>query len=413
MSRASSFRGWRIVGGLAVAQGCGIGLLNAYGLVVEPLAAEFGASVAVIGAGMSIFVLSMVVASAFLGPLLDRGFIRPTMIAGVLTMAGGITWLARADSLPELGAALAITSCGIAAYGPLPANVVLVNWFDRHRGTAIAIAAAGPPLVGFFVPGATAWLIEIDGWRLALTAIGWTLAAMALPMVAFVVVARPSDVGETVDGKPEPPPSLTEAPRDEPDSIASLLRAPDFWLIALGFGLYLGVPVGTGLFIVPLLLELEFSPWTAAFAATIAATANLVGTLGAGALADRLAPKTVLLWVLAIFIASLLTIGLAPSPYVVFAAIFPLTFCFGGGQPVLPLMVGRRFGTEIVGRALGITGPVGLPFLVAAAPLAGMLRDGSGTYRSVFLGGAAAVGIAAALLALVNVDRAATDTVSS
>jgi len=413
VSATSPFRGWRIVGALAIAQGCGIGLLNSYGLVVEPLAAEFDASVAVIGAGMSIFVLSMAVASALLGPLLDRGIIRPTMMAGVITMAAGITWLARADSLSELGIALAITSCGIAAYGPLPANVVLVNWFDRHRGTAIAIAAAGPPLVGFFVPGATAWLIEIDGWRLALSVIGWALAAVALPMIAFVVVARPSDVGETVDGRPQEPPPPTEAPDDEPDSIAGLLRARDFWLIALGFGLYLAVPVGAGLFIVPLLLELEFSPWTAAFAATVAATANLVGTLGAGALADRFAPKTVLLWVLALFLAALLTIGLSPSPYVVFAAVFPLTFCFGGGQPVLPLIVGRRFGTEIVGRALGITGPVGLPFLVAAAPLAGMLRDASGTYRSVFLGGAAAVGVAAALLALVNVDRPATDAVSS
>ncbi len=403
MSDSAPFRGWRIVGALAISQGCGLGLLNAYGLVVEPLATEFEASVAVIGAGMSIFVLSMAVTSALLGPLLDRGFVRPAMLGGVVTMVAGVTWLSHATSLSQLGIGLAIASVGIAAYGPLPANVVLMNWFYRRRGTAIAIAAAGPPIIGFLVPGATAWLIHIHGWRTALATLSWTLGAVALPVIAFLVVARPADVGETVDGaKAQPAETAADATGAEA-SIAGLLRSRDFWFIALGFGLYFAVPVGTGLFIVPLLLELGFSPWVAALGATTAAIANLAGTLGSGALADRLAPRPVLFGLLGVFIVALLVIAFAPSPFVVFAATLPLTFCFGGGQPILPLLVGGRFGTEIVGRALGVTGPVGLLFLVAAAPLAGLLRDATGTYRSVFLGGAVVIAAATALLAAARV----------
>jgi len=399
------FRGWRIVGALALAQGCGLGLLNAYGLVVEPLAAEFGASVAVIGAGMSIFVLSLAVTSAFLGPLLDRGLVRPTMLAGVVAMLVGMTWLAHAPTLGQLGLGLAVASVGVAAYGPLPANVVLVNWFDARRGTALAIAAAGPAVVGFFVPGATTWLIELGGWRTALQTLSLGLGALALPVIAWVVVARPGDVGQTVDGRAPGAAPQGQASATDAESAGDLLRARDFWLLALGFGLYFAVPVGMGLFIVPLLLELGFSPWMAATGATLAAASNLLGTIAAGALADRFRPKRVLIGFLSVFIAALVVMGTAGSAVVVFAAVVPLAASFGGGQPLMPLLVGGRFGPAIVGRALGIMGPIGLPFLIASAPLAGLLRDASGTYRSVFLGGAAAVAVAATLLQIVPARR--------
>ena len=378
-------------------------MVHMFGLLVEPIAAEFDASVTAIGAGMSIFVLSMAIATAFVGPFLDRGIVRPTMLAGIVAMVAGMTWAARGNSLSALALGLAVGSAGIAAYGPVPANVVLMNWFERRRGTAIAIAAAGPPLIGFVIPITTVWLIEQDGWRTALTVIAWGLGAIAFPVVATFIVARPGDVGQTIDGESAPP--CPSAPADDPQSLGGLLRERDFWQLALGFGLFFAVPVGTGMFLVPLLLELGFSPWVAALGATASAGANLTGTLSAGAIADRFATRPVLLGVLATFVSALLVIALAPEALVVFAALLPLTFCIGAGQPLLPLIVGRRFGVEIVGRALGITGPVGLPFLLAAAPLGGLLRDLSGSYRTIFLGGAAVMLLSSLLLGTMRTER--------
>lgn len=378
-------------------------MVHMFGLLVEPIAAEFDASVTAIGAGMSIFVLSMAIATAFVGPFLDRGIVRPTMLAGIVAMVAGMTWAARGKSLSALALGLAVGSAGIAAYGPVPANVVLMNWFERRRGTAIAIAAAGPPLIGFVIPITTVWLIEQDGWRTALTVIAWGLGAIAFPVVATFIVARPGDVGQTIDGESAPP--CPSAPADDPQSLGGLLRERDFWQLALGFGLFFAVPVGTGMFLVPLLLELGFSPWVAALGATASAGANLTGTLSAGAIADRFATRPVLLGVLATFVSALLVIALAPEALVVFAALLPLTFCIGAGQPLLPLIVGRRFGVEIVGRALGITGPVGLPFLLAAAPLGGLLRDLSGSYRTIFLGGAAVMLLSSLLLGTMRTER--------
>lgn len=405
---SSGWRGWHIVAALTVAQACSLGMVHMFGLLVEPVAAEFDASVAAIGAGMSIFVFSMALGSAFLGPLFDRGIVRPTMLAGVVAMVAGMTWAAHGSSLATLAVGLAVGSAGIAAYGPVPCSVVLMNWFERRRGTAIAIAAAGPPLIGFVVPISTVWLIEIDGWRTALTVVAWVLGAIALPVIATFVVAHPEDVGQTVDGVPESATGTTEP--DGPDSLGDLLRERDFWQLAVGFGLFFAVPVGTGMFMVPLLLELEFSPWVAAMAATATASANLLGTIGAGAIADRFRTRPVLLGVLVTFVAALLVIGLASAASVVFAALLPLTFCFGAGQPLLPLIVGRRFGVEVVGRALGITGPIGLPFMLAAAPLGGLLRDVSGSYRTIFLGGAAVMLFASLLLATMRMERPPSST---
>ena len=77
-------------------------MVHMFGLLVEPIAAEFDASVTAIGAGMSIFVLSMAIATAFVGPFLDRGIVRPTMLAGIVAMVAGMTWAARGNSLSAL-----------------------------------------------------------------------------------------------------------------------------------------------------------------------------------------------------------------------------------------------------------------------------------------------------------------------
>jgi len=90
------FSGWRVVLRAVLANGLGTGLLGFYGLGVAPLIDEFGATQNPLG----------------------------------------------------LGLFLALTSVGMSMYGFLPVKVLIVNWFVRNRGTALAFAYATPSQTG-------------------------------------------------------------------------------------------------------------------------------------------------------------------------------------------------------------------------------------------------------------------------
>ena len=394
-----AFSGWRVLAALTLANACGIGLLGAYGLFVEPIAAAFDASMASIGAGMAIFILTLTIVGPAAGPVADKGPVRWLMAAGVAVMLGGMLLLARGQSLAGLALGMAVASAGTAMYGPVPMNAVITHWFEERRGLALAIAALGPPVAGFVLPPLVAWGLTTWGWRGTLEAIGIVAFVLALPPILLWVVGDPSEVGQHPDGRAAPrvPSPATEEGPDGP-TFATIVRERDFWLMALGFGFVFAAPVGTGLYIAPFMSEQGIELGRASFVLASMALFGGVGALLAGALADRFDPRHVLFTLLGAYVASLVAISLWPRFPVIAAASVGLGLGMGGAGPLPPLFIGRRFGADLVGRVMGWQAPIGLPLLLAAAPLAGLLRDSTGSYSAVFLGAAAGILVACGFL---------------
>jgi len=197
---AAPFSGWRIVFLGIVGNAVGTGLIGAYGFMVSPVIEEFGATPAQLGLGMSITIFSMAAFAPVLGPLFDRGRMRVTMLAGVAIMFSGMLLLSRGSALWHLALGLSIAAAGMAMYGFLPVQVMIINWYIRRRGTALSIAAAGTSLAGFAVPVVTAWLIDVASWRGALV---W-LAVGAAGLAAPTVVAPPGTPTVAADGGGQP-----------------------------------------------------------------------------------------------------------------------------------------------------------------------------------------------------------------
>ncbi|MCH2173939.1 MFS transporter [Myxococcota bacterium] len=403
--QATTFHGWRVVLLGLLANAFGTGLIGAYSFMVSPLIEEFGATPGQLGLGMSIVIFSMAVLGPILGPLFDRGLLRITMLLGVALMLSGLLLLSRGSELWQLAICLVIASMGMSMYGFLPTQVMIVNWFIRKRGTALAIAAAGTSLAGFVIPPTTAWLIETSGWRDAIVWLAVGAAVIAAPVISTFAVRRPEDVGQHPDGDP------SSTALSENESLASatplrtLMQEPNFWLIGVGIALALCVPVASGVFIVRHLEEIGIPRTQAALILPVMAVCSLLGKLCVGFLADRSDRRLLAVATLVSHVVGLCILATGSSLETMFAAAIPLGLGGGGFMPIPGILQGACFGRLVIGRVSGFHSFIGLPFLLVAAPLVGVAASATGSFMMPFLVMGAIQLAAAGLLSFIRIPK--------
>lgn len=121
-----------------------------------------------------------------MGWLADRIGIRRTVLLGAVMMAAGLA-LSSLGSVWALlvGHGLFIGLLGNGAiYAPL--IVYVSRWFDRRRGTAIALISSGQYIAGMLWPSLIGYGIARYGWQTAMLAYGGVVLALILPMLALL-----------------------------------------------------------------------------------------------------------------------------------------------------------------------------------------------------------------------------------
>jgi sugar phosphate permease len=409
VASAARFAGWRIVAFAAISQGLALPLLGAYGLAATPLIEEFGASTTQLGLGMSLAIFATALASPPLGVALDRGPLRTIMLGGVALMLLSVAALSRGTALWQLAVCLSFATVGMSMYGMLPVQVILVNWFVLRRGTALSFAYVGTSLAAFVVPPGTAWLIDALGWRSALLALAAAAAALAVPAIVQLV-KRPEEVGQTPDGIVQSgahaaPQAARSAARSQAQpSEVGLARDRNFWLIAVGLGLALSVSIAT-LFLVRHLETLGIPRTQAALVPSLMAVFGIVGKLGAGWLIDRIDARVAVAGALAVHALGWAIVASQSSFAALLLAAAPLGLGGGGFLPLPAVLQGRCFGRDAIGRVGGLHALIGLPFLLAAAPLVGWAGGRSGGFAAPFYGLTGVLLLAAGVLACLRIPE--------
>jgi sugar phosphate permease len=383
---ARPFLGWRAVGAAFMAQLLSGGLtFSAFSVFVVPLSQAFETPQGQLGIALSIAFLVMGGLGPFIGRWLDRGLARRLMVSGTTIAGLGLMLLARAESLAQM----AVVYCGIVAvgaalFGPTTSAALAANWFVRRRGLALGITVAGATVAGMVAPPAAAYLIDEVGWRGALMAFGGAALVIGLPVFAMVV-GRPEDVGQAPDGDP-PGHELGEAELASTDvGTSELVRDPNLWLLAVGFGLVFTSPIVMMLVLVPFGLDLGFSALEAAWFFTAMGPVSLLGKVVFGATADRI-PTRLAIWMVVVgnvFVWALLHTNPDYPRFLAIGAFYGLAI--GATGPLHGVVVGRCFGRAAFGRAMGIGGLAGLPLIAGAPTLSGYLYDTSGSYHLGFV----------------------------
>ncbi|HAQ18310.1 MAG TPA: MFS transporter [Prolixibacteraceae bacterium] len=333
---------------------------------------EYGWSRAVVTSGNAVGKLLVApLFGFFAGWLIDRYGPRSLMMTGAFFTGTALIGLSFADSLPMFYLFYVFNALGYVFGGPLPCQVLISRWFDKNRGKAMGIAYLGIGTGGALVPLISAGLEKNLGWHLALTGLGVLVILIAFPMAFFI---KDSKKEQKIKTKAEP-----MVP------IKTILRNPNFYLLALGSMCSIGAVGGIMQHIKLYLRDLDFSQSEAAQVMSFVLFASLAGRVIMGFLADLINRKYVMILIYLIVACSipLLLLPDFQGRIYIFAVIFGIGL--GGDYMIIPLMAGDLFGVRALGRTMGII-LVADGIAEATFPmLVGGLYDASKSYTYGFL----------------------------
>ncbi len=318
------------------------------------------------------------------GWVVDRFGPRRLMMVGVLMAGGALVGLGSISSLGLFYFFYLFNALGYVCGGPLPNQVLLTEWFDRSRGKAMGFAYLGIGIGGAMVPWISHTLAQHFGWQNSLRILGVLIVVVSLPLVLMLK---------------ELPAKTTVGTAASPSPLAAFKRS-SFFLLTLGSMCSIAAVSGTQqnlkLF---LSLDRHFTQRNAASVLSLVLAFSIAGRLLIGWLADRFSKKYVMLLTYLLVAAGipLMFLGTTQLTLYVSGAIFGLGL--GGDYMIIPLMTAEIFGTEVLGRLLGVILTAGGIAEAAAPWLIGRLRDATGSYREscIVLVGIALLGSVAVL----------------
>src|SRR6266853_340333 len=194
--RAASIEGR----GSWIAAGVTLALLSvSYGsplLVVvglKPITEDLGTARQVVALAGALTWLGTGAGGILMGWVAERTSIRFTVIFGTVMIALGLTISASGNIWAILiGHTLFVGLLGNGALYP-PLLVYVSRWFDRRRGTALALISSGQYIAGMAWPILFERAMTDYGWRA--TMIGWAVVMLvAIPPIAFLFLHRPPEV---------------------------------------------------------------------------------------------------------------------------------------------------------------------------------------------------------------------------
>ena len=395
------FRGWRIVGVLAVTETVSWGVLYySFAVFLGPMRRDLGLSTAVVSGAFSVAVVVMGLAALPVGRWLDRRGARGLMTGGSLLAVGAVAAWSQVRTPAQLYAAFVLLGLAGAMVLYEPAFAVVVRWFDRHRGRALLVVTL---VAGFastiFVPTAAA-LEHALGWRDALLVLAGILAVTTVVPHALVLRHDPADLRLAPDAS-------RAVPGSHPPGRA-VWRERRFRWLTLAFALHSLAVVVVAVHLFPFLREQGHGVGFAAAATGALGALSVTGRLVVTGLFARIPTAQVTAGVFAVQGAAAVVLLLDPgssTAAVVFVVLFGLGF--GVGTIARPALVVAEYGvaryatlSALMGLALTAAKVVG-PFAAGAARTAG------GDYAVVLLGLVVVSLLASgALVAAHRVDRA-------
>jgi MFS family permease len=320
-----------------------------------------------------------------LGRMADRAGLRVAwvVVAAGLALACGLAGIAAGAVRAFLALAL-LRTFGQGSF-PLVATLLAARWFGGRRGQAIALATFGITAASTVMPPLAVLGIVRLGWRETFFVLGAAVVVFVLPLA--LLVREPHRL--RADGQEEP--SYDEA---FPPALRRMRRLPRLELPTRRSArllLVLSAPplVMTAILFHAVLLMSERGLGLEAAGAALAATGigSTVGTLGSGAIADRLTTRLLLSSMTGLLALSAFAL-LLPGRVTAFAA-FTLLGLAGGvfgvasgivwartyGLAQLGRLQGTSFAVQIGGSALGPL-PLALSVGLTGSPVPGLVGVG-------------------------------------
>jgi MFS family permease len=360
-------------------------LYYAFTIFLKPMQAALGWSTTELTGAFSLALLCSAGAALPVGRWLDRHGARLLMTVGSCIAPLLLLAWAQVENLALFY--LIWIGIGMAMATVLydPAFALVATWFRRQRARALTVLTF---VAGFasviFVPLAQ-WLVQIQGWRMALVTLALLLAIVTIPLHALVLRRRPADLGLAPDGVVASH-ATPLAPMGPEQSVLTrvALHGTTFWRITAAFALSTLTAGAITVHLVPYLIDRGYGPGIAASAVGLIGIMALPGRLIFTLLGERLPRRLVSALLFLLQAVALPVLLLVPNTFGVFCFIALFGAGFGAITPARAALIADYYGSEHYASissvsALFVTGAR------AIAPVgAGMIYDLLGTYPRVF-----------------------------
>ena len=386
----NTFFGWRMVAIAIAIDFFAVGFaFQSYPVIQLQLEKELNLSRFVTTLTIPIFMMCSAIFFPIVGKLLDQysvkkiivwgGFIYSISLMSLYLTFNYFTFILIYGLPIALGATL---------MGNLATSKLVSSWFERQAGRALGIAAVGVSFAGFIFPNLTQYFLMdvlFLEWREVYLVFGIFLLLIITPLIFFLVIDKPDDVGQEVDG------GMKEIGM-EPDEnigveweIKDLLKNSNFWILTIVFALQFSSMMA-------ILAHLTFYAsergWAdqAAFIFGMYAIPAMLSKVVFGWLVEKkLDPRMAVSISLAFQAMGLLLITTTQSPTQLALVIALFGFGGGAGLPMSNILFRNTFTPKSFGTSRGLSQPFIFIMQAVGTPGVALIFQYYGNYNNAFL----------------------------
>lgn len=294
--------------------------------------------------------------SPFIGALIDRAGVRTLILFGNLLLAALYLAYSQIHSITHVYLIHVGFAAVVVASGMNVAVILVSQWFEVRRGTALGIALAGSSLGGMLVPKLITGLLPHMDWRE--TFMWMSAIPLLLFFLCLLLVRSPAQAGRSPLRAAQPsvgPGTGTQrlAAVQWPDlSYRQALRTPTFWALTViaATSFYSIMSLSTHLMLH--MRDLGFAPDKAANGMFVLFGMGMVGKFLFGILSDFLNPKRVFISNLVLMFIGTLMLA-SQRPELLWYSLLTVGLGWGGLYALLQLQIVGAFGLSSAGKILG------------------------------------------------------------
>jgi len=221
--RVDSREAWLIAIAALIVPSISFGATYIVIVALKPIAADLGGYRSIPAAAASLAMLGTGVGGLAMGWLAERIGTRLTVMMGAVTMCAGLILSSGGEVWQlYLGHGLLVGFLGNGAINA-PLYVYITRWFERRRGTALALIASGQYVAGAAWPSLFERAIAAYGWRQTMIGFGVLVALLIMPLAALALKPPPAS----------PDIRTATGPRGQPDRVLDLPANTVFALLAV------------------------------------------------------------------------------------------------------------------------------------------------------------------------------------
>ncbi|WP_200921978.1 MFS transporter [Novosphingobium sp. Leaf2] len=346
--------------------------MGTFPLFLQPVSQTYHWSAAIFPQAMLIAGLVSALGGPLIGRAIDKAGVRTLLLPGL------VVWAMTLAALPFIGGSVvllylvsAIMGVTTVTCGPVALAKIITGWFDRRRGLAMSIVlGGGVAIFTAMMLGLTRVLISAIGWQNAYLALAALVILVALPVSYAFLKEAPHGRDAAMDGLP--PPSASIEPL-----VAFSSRT--FWALVAGSSLVCASCSAIASHFLPLSAEHGISSGTAVFALSLYSLAGPIGSLIAGAAADRLPNPRFLAIIFAAPLAGFLLMQITGA-WAIVAGLALVGAGFSAVASLLPFLTSRYFGLANASTIFAVAMGIVTLFLGVGPVVLGLVRDRWGAY---------------------------------